>query len=267
MGQKTGDELERWEISQAREAGRTKYNFDDLTGIIGRLRAPDGCPWDREQTHESLKPCMTEEAAELLAAIRIYDRTGNAENLCEELGDILLQVMMHAAIAEENGVFSIDDVVNGVAQKMVYRHPHVFGEVSADTSEQVLANWEELKKKEKEGKEWVKAPLHDIPEELPAMARAQKVVKKIRKLYDPSFGAEEAGLAKLEELAHRLRSEELARTQRQEEEERTPQERIAGILGEMSLVMAGIAAANGLSLEQIVRDKTDDLVEKYEPEE
>ena len=93
-----------------------------------------------------------EEAAEVIAAIRIYNQTGNAENLREELGDVLLQVVMHARIAEEEGLFTMEDVVNEVAEKMVRRHPHVFGTVQADDSQQVLKNWEEIKKKEKEGK-------------------------------------------------------------------------------------------------------------------
>ena len=126
-----------------------QYTFTDFVGIIEALRAEDGCPWDREQTHESLKPCMTEEAAELLAAIRIYEKTGNAENMAEELGDILLQVVMHSQIAKEEKLFTIDDVISIVSQKMIRRHPHVFGEISVDNSAQVLENWEEIKKKEK----------------------------------------------------------------------------------------------------------------------
>ena len=160
-----------------------QYTFTDFVGIIKALRAENGCPWDREQTHESLKPCMTEEAAELLAAIRIYDKTGDAENMREELGDILLQVVMHSVIAEEEKLFTMEDVIGEVSEKMIRRHPHVFGDVIAETSGEVLENWEEIKKKEKEGKSWIKSPLREIPLELPALARACKVIKKADKLY------------------------------------------------------------------------------------
>ncbi len=126
--------------------------FDELRSVIDRLRAPDGCPWDREQTHMSLKAACLEEAAEVIAGINILDRTGNAENLKEELGDLLLQVMMHSCIAEEEGLFTIEDVVKGITEKMVRRHPHVFGDVSVSDSGEVLRNWEEIKKLEKIGK-------------------------------------------------------------------------------------------------------------------
>lgn len=127
-----------------------QYTFAEFVGIIKALRAEDGCPWDREQTHESLKPCMTEEAAELLAAIRIYDKTGNAENMREELGDILLQVVMHSVIAEEEGLFDIADVIREVSEKMIRRHPHVFGDApQAQTPEEGLANWKAIKAQEK----------------------------------------------------------------------------------------------------------------------
>ena len=102
-----------------------RYTYEDFLEIIKTLRSENGCPWDREQTHRSLRPCMTEEAAEVLAAIRIYETTGNWENLREELGDVLLQVVMHACIAQEEGLFTMEDVVNEVAAKMVRRHPRV----------------------------------------------------------------------------------------------------------------------------------------------
>ena len=127
-----------------------KYTYEDFLEIIKTLRSENGCPWDKEQTHESLRPCMMEEAAEVIAAIRILRETGNAENLREELGDVLLQVVMHSCIAEEEGIFTMAEVVNEIAEKMVRRHPHVFGDTEVDGSAQVLQNWEEIKKKEKE---------------------------------------------------------------------------------------------------------------------
>lgn len=125
------------------------YSFTDLQEIMRRLRAPDGCPWDRKQTHESLKSCMIEEAAELVAAIDVWEECGDDANLIEELGDVLLQVAMHVAIAEEEGRFTMEDVTTEISRKMIRRHPHVFADVTAETPQEVLANWEEIKKSEK----------------------------------------------------------------------------------------------------------------------
>lgn len=230
-----------------------KYTYEDFLEIIRTLRSENGCPWDREQTHESLRPCMMEEAAEVIAAIRIYNQTGNAENLREELGDVLLQVVMHASIAEEEGLFTMEDVVNEVAEKMVRRHPHVFGTVQADDSQQVLKNWEEIKKKEKEGKSWIESPLREIPKELPALTRAPKVLKKADKFYDRKIDYEQA--------AETLRkgAEHLAEFS---EEER--QEALGKELGDILIAVSDIARLYKLPLEQILTDKIDDLIEECE---
>ena len=127
-------------------------SFDEFVKVIARLRAEDGCPWDREQTHATLKAACIEEAAEVVCGINVLEETGNPENLKEELGDLLLQIVMHAQIAEEEGLFTIDDVIRNVTEKMVRRHPHVFGTAKADTSAEVLKAWDEIKKKEKVGK-------------------------------------------------------------------------------------------------------------------
>ena len=129
------------------------YSFQDFVDIIKRLRADDGCPWDREQTHQSLKKCLTEECNEVLEGIEIYESTGDWDNLCEELGDVLLQVVMHSVIAQEEGIFNIDDVIQGISEKMVRRHPHVFGNGRADNASQVRMIWEEIKAQEKKEKE------------------------------------------------------------------------------------------------------------------
>lgn len=128
-------------------------SFDEFNEVVRRLRAPDGCPWDREQTHVSLKPGIIEEAAEVICGINVYEKTGNPENLKEELGDLLLQVVMQAEIAEEEGVFNIEDVLKGITDKLIRRHPHVFGNTKVSGTEEALANWDEIKAKEKEGKE------------------------------------------------------------------------------------------------------------------
>ncbi|MDE7358839.1 MAG: MazG family protein, partial [Lachnospiraceae bacterium] len=178
-----------------------QYTYEEFLEIIATLRSENGCPWDKVQTHESLKPCMIEEAAELLASIRIYNKTGNPENMIEELGDVLLQVVMHAQIASEEGLFTMKDVVNEISRKMVRRHPHVFGAGNADTPDEVLVNWEEIKKEEKKDKEWVESPLKDIPKELPSLTRAVKVLKKIDKHYEKgnTFEQDTAAICELAE--------------------------------------------------------------------
>ena len=122
--------------------------YQRLLDIIEKLRGENGCPWDREQTHMSLKKGCMEEAAEVVCGINIYNKTGKADNLKEELGDMLLQVVMHCQIAKEEGLFDIEDVCKGIADKMVRRHPHVFGETEVSGSDEVLKNWEEIKKEE-----------------------------------------------------------------------------------------------------------------------
>ena len=122
--------------------------FDEFVQTIALLRGENGCPWDKKQTHESLKECLTEEAGEVMEAIDKKDD----ENLCEELGDLLLQVVMHAQIAAEENRFTIEDVVRGVNEQMVRRHPHVFGEATVSSVEEGLSLWEQIKKQEKQGK-------------------------------------------------------------------------------------------------------------------
>ena len=121
------------------------YTYEDFLDIIAQLRAPGGCPWDQKQTHESLKECLLEESQEVLDAIDNKDD----ENLCEELGDVLLQVVMHAQIAAEEGRFTMDDVIQCVSEKMVRRHPHVFGNIKIDSVEEGLDLWNAIKAQEK----------------------------------------------------------------------------------------------------------------------
>ena len=128
--------------------------IDRLKTIVEKLRAEDGCPWDRAQTHESLKPACIEEAAEVIGGINILTETGEAGNLREELGDLLLQVVFHAVIAEEEGLFTLEDVARTVSDKMVRRHPHVFAGAKYSSDEERHAAWEQIKKAEKEGREW-----------------------------------------------------------------------------------------------------------------
>lgn len=150
-----------------------KYTFSDLKQIIDVLRGENGCPWDKVQTHESLRKDMLEEAYEAVDAIDKNDM----ENLKEELGDVLMQVVFHSAIANENGNFTLDDVIQGVCEKMVYRHPHVFGTGNAKTPDEVLQKWETLKKQEKQIATQTQA-MKQVPAAMPALLQAQKVQKK-----------------------------------------------------------------------------------------
>ena len=155
---------------------REHYTIDDLRRIVAILRHPGGCPWDAEQTHESLCRCLMEECCEVLEAI---DRRDDAL-LCEELGDVLLQVVFHASLAEDTGRFDLDAVADGICKKMIFRHPHVFGSASADTTEEVLSNWDTLKREEK-GIENDADALRAVARTLPALWRAEKVLKKAAK--------------------------------------------------------------------------------------
>lgn len=152
---------------------KDKYTFDDLIEIMKVLRSENGCPWDREQTHESLKKYVLEETYEVMEQIDAKDN----EKLCDELGDLLLQIVFHGQIAAENGTFSIDDIITAICKKMIMRHTHVFGEDKADTAEDVLKNWEEIKKKEK-GVETQTEVLQGVPKNLPALVRSMKVQEK-----------------------------------------------------------------------------------------
>jgi tetrapyrrole methylase family protein / MazG family protein len=152
------------------------YSFEEFMEIIRKLRSEEGCPWDREQTHESLKSCLLEECYETIEAINNKDD----ENLCEELGDILLQVALHSVIAEETKEFDIGEVISGEAMKMIRRHPHVFGDTVVNNSNEVLKNWEEIKKKEKKANNLAEELL-EVPKALPATIRAEKIQRKAAK--------------------------------------------------------------------------------------
>ncbi len=149
--------------------------IERLAGVVARLRAPDGCPWDREQTHESLKSDLIEEAYEVIDAIE----SGDASELEEELGDLLLQVVFHSQLGEEEDCFGFSDVANGVSDKLVRRHPHVFGEVQVSGTDEVLQNWDAIKKAEKKGEGDQPASIvAGLPKHLPALQKAHQVQKR-----------------------------------------------------------------------------------------
>jgi tetrapyrrole methylase family protein/MazG family protein len=149
--------------------------FAALKKIIARLRGPAGCPWDKKQTHASLKPYLIEECYEVLQALD----EGNPQKLCEELGDLLLQIMLHAQIAAEAGQFNIDDVVGGISSKLIHRHPHVFGGKKVRDAGEVEVNWEALKQEEREAGESL---LAGVPEQMPALAYSQAIQRRVARV-------------------------------------------------------------------------------------
>ena len=177
---------------------KENYDVNDLIDIVEILRSPDGCPWDREQDHKSIRRDFLEETYEVIEAINKDDKDG----LLEELGDVLLQVVFHTQIEREKNSFELNDVADCVCKKMIERHPHVFGDVSAETSEQVLDNWDVIKKQTKQQKSQTDSML-SIPREFPALMRADKVQKKAAKVgfdWDSVDGALDKVSEELEEL-------------------------------------------------------------------
>lgn len=168
-------------------AGKERYSVEDLLKIVEILRSPEGCPWDREQDHKSVRRDFLEECYEAIEAIDTEDPV----LLREELGDVLFQVAFHSEIEREAGRFRFEDVVSDVAKKMVERHPHVFGEVKADTTAEVLTNWDQIKREKKQQKS-NREVLESVTPAMPALMRAQKVRKKAAKM-----GAETIGEAEL----------------------------------------------------------------------
>ncbi len=156
---------------------KKEYKFDDLVAIMKILRSPDGCPWDKEQTHQSIRRDLIEETYELIEGI---DKDDPAI-MREELGDVLLQVVFHSEISDNNGDFNIDNVCDDVCKKLIVRHPHIFGDVKADNSEEVLKNWDIIKKETKNQQTDTEV-LRSITPSLPALMRAHKLGKKARKL-------------------------------------------------------------------------------------
>lgn len=182
---------------------RHSIKWPELVQIISKLRSPEGCPWDREQTHQSLKRFLLEETYELFEAIDKEDSGA----LVDELGDVLLQVLLHAEIASEVGAFSMDNVIANLGEKMIRRHPHVFGEAQADTPDQVIANWDAIKKQEQTSAKRSSA-LDGVPSVFPALMKAEKVQKKAAKVgfdWEETLEVLEKVQEELEELKEAIR--------------------------------------------------------------
>lgn len=175
------------------------YNLDALRQIMAALRSPDGCAWDREQTHASIRRNLLEEAYEAAEAID----QGDPQHLKEELGDVLLQVVFHAQMAQEQGLFSLDDVIDGISKKLIFRHPHVFGDTAASDTAQALDTWEQRKQEEK-GQKTAADSLDAVARSLPALIRTQKIQDEAHKA---GFDWNEVGaaFAKVDEELQELR--------------------------------------------------------------
>ena len=213
-----------------------------------RLRDPEkGCPWDREQTLSSLKPCLLEETYELLAAM---DRPEDKANYVEELGDVLLQVMFQCVMAEQEGRFSFDDVANAISDKLVHRHPHVFGDVKADDAATVLKNWEQIKQLEHR-KESRHSALDGVPPALPGLLKAQRTQEKAARV---GFDWQDAAgpLAKIEEELAELKAEVAARaSDRPADSVRVKEE-----LGDLLFAVANLARHLKVDAESAVEGTT-----------
>lgn len=182
------------------------YGVYDLAEIIRILRSPEGCPWDIEQTHESIRRNFIEEAYEAAEAID----EGSSEHLCEELGDVLTQIVFHSGIEEEAGRFNLDDVADRVCKKLIYRHPHVFSDTSVSGTDEVLKNWDDLKRVEKK-QESVADAMNSVARNLPALWRAEKVQKKAAKAgfdWEDISGALTALKSEVDELLNAVESGE-----------------------------------------------------------
>lgn len=221
------------------------YDARDLAKIVEILRAPGGCPWDREQTHESIRTDFIEETYEVIEAIDKKDPI----LLREELGDVLLQVAMHAEMEREEGRCTFDDIVNDVCKKMIHRHPHVFGDVKADTSAEVLSNWEVIKSEEKK-RESVTDKLNAIPRQFPALMRAQKVGKKAAVMDFPNA---ESVCAKVEEELAEVRAAMLVGDEAQITEE----------MGDLLLSVVSLARKLHVNAELALTAATDKFITRF----
>lgn len=189
-----------FDVAVADLKSKKVYSFDDFRLLVEVLRHERGCPWDREQTHKSIRKNMLEEAYEAAEAIDTED----ASLLCEELGDVMLQTLLHSSISAANGGFSVDDVITGICTKLIVRHPHVFCDVSVSSTGEVLSNWEAIKQQTK-GNKTAMESIESISSALPALVRAHKIGQKAAK-HNFDFASALDALDKAEEEINELRA-------------------------------------------------------------
>ncbi|WP_298438561.1 nucleoside triphosphate pyrophosphohydrolase [Geobacter sp.] len=225
---------------------REETEFERLAGIMRRLRAPGGCPWDAEQTHESLKRYLLEEAYEVIEAID----AGSPDMLKEELGDLMLQPIFHAVIAEERGEFTMAEVLAAISDKLVSRHPHVFGDQVIRTSEEQLENWERIKQKEKGAER--KSALAGVPPHLPALLKAQKVTEKAARAGFDWSRVDEVFAKVMEEL-HEFEETMLA----------ADQERMEAELGDLLFAIVNLGRFLSLNPEEALRKTIDRFTRRF----
>ena len=237
--------------------------FSKLIDLMATLRAPNGCPWDRKQTHESLKPYLLEEAYEVLETI---DHRDNAK-LKEELGDVLLQVIFHSQIASESGTFTIDDVVDHLAAKLVRRHPHVFGDPDTATKptngEQVLSQWEEIKRAERQAAGGAQSALDGVPKALPALLRAYQVQARASRVgFDWSHDA--TGLADVfKKIAEEIGELQAALAAAAAAPSASNQNEVAGELGDLLFSLVNLARFLKVNPEDALRLSTNRFVDRF----
>ncbi len=238
--------------------------FSKLIDLMATLRAPNGCPWDRKQTHESLKPYLLEEAYEVLETI---DHRDNAK-LKEELGDVLLQVIFHSQIASESGTFTIDEVVDHLAAKLVRRHPHVFGDPDAATKpangEQVLSQWEEIKRAERQAAGGAQSALDGVPKALPALLRAYQVQARASRVgFDWSHDA--TGLADVfKKIAEEIGELQAAlATEAAPSSSASGRDEVAGELGDLLFSLVNLARFLKVNPEDALRLSTNRFVDRF----
>ena len=207
-------------------------NFAVLKEIIAKLRSPDGCPWDKKQTHASLRPYLVEESYEVLQSLE----DGTPQKLCEELGDLLLQIMLHAQIAAEAGQFNIDDVVQGISDKLIHRHPHVFGGEKVQDAGEVEQNWQALKQEEREEGESL---LTGVPDQMPALAYSQSIQRRVAGV---GFDWE-----KVDEIIDKLAEEVAEIKQAPDQQERAKE------FGDLLFTLANVARRLDIDLEMSLR--------------
>jgi len=206
--------------------------FTTLIDIIARLRAPDGCPWDKKQTHASLRKNLLEECYEVLEALD----EGNSDKLCDELGDLLMQVVLHTQIATEAGEFELGDVVNSITTKLIHRHPHIFGSKKVKDAEEVALNWEVLKQEERGGT----SMLASMPKQMPALGYSQEIQRRVAQV---DFDWEDID-GVIEKLA-----EEVSELKQADSQERKAQE-----FGDLLFTLANIARRLGIDSEAALRE-------------
>lgn len=226
---------------------KDRYTMDDLLEIMQLLRSPEGCPWDREQTHQSIRSNLLEETHEALEAINNNDTDG----LLEELGDVLLQIVFHAQMEEENDSFNFGDVVDSICQKLVIRHPHVFGDVTVSDTGQVLKNWDAIKRATKGGKSQADL-LQGLPRSLPALMRAGKVQSRARRVgfdWPDVSGAIEALDSEIAELKEAMADGD--------------QSQIHQELGDVLFSVVNVSRFLKVDAEQALTDSSDKFIRRF----